>query len=430
MAAVLDDLKTATDGKVRDATDDDAVGGMAPSWVVSPGSGAEASAVMAAAAAHGLTMVARGCGTKLGWGAPPEKLDLVVDTTRMDQVVEHAAGDLIVVVGAGRRLTDLQAQLAEAGQRVGIDPSRPGTVGGAVATASTGPTRLAHGAVRDLVIGMRFVRPDGVVAHAGGKVVKNVAGYDLGKVLTGSFGTLGLITEVAFRLHPIPEAHRWVTCPLGEPSDIRRVVSALVHSQLVPAAIELDRAPGGATLAVLLEGIAPGVEHRVGELVSLLGDRATDASEPPEWWGTEPSSSTGVLLKVTHEIARVAELLDALDAAGQATGLAATLRGSPAVGTALVGLDVPVGEGRPGAAGSGPDRTGPDGAEAVRAFVDRLRAGATSFGGSVVVLEAPVDARAGLDVWGPASALDLMRSVKQRFDPERRLAPGRFVGGI
>ncbi|EBP5695887.1 FAD-binding oxidoreductase, partial [Salmonella enterica] len=169
-------------------------------------------------------VVVRGAGTKLGWGRDPERLDVVLDTTALDTLVEHAAGDLIAVVGAGRRLADLQDDLSGADQRLGVDPSRAGTVGGAVATAATGPMRLAHGAVRDLVIGMTMVRADGVVAHSGGKVVKNVAGYDLGKLLTGSFGTLGVITEVAFRLHPVPAGRTWVT---GAPSSqvvVREVV--------------------------------------------------------------------------------------------------------------------------------------------------------------------------------------------------------------
>lgn len=415
MTDVLDDLKAATGGHAREATADDAVAGMPSRWVASPASTAETSALVSAAAAHGLAVVARGVGTRLGWGAPPERLDLVVDTSRMDSVVEHAAGDLIVVVGAGRRLSDVQADLARSGQRLGIDPPRSGTIGGTVATASTGPRRLFHGAVRDLVIGMRFVRADGVAAHAGGKVVKNVAGYDLGKLLTGSFGTLGIITEVAFRLHPVPQAQRWVTAPAGDGGGIQRLVTALVHSQLVPSAVELDRTRGGATISVLVEGIAAGIEERVAEAKALLGAEATDSEQAPAWWGTEPASQGGVLLKVTHEIARVEQLLAALDAAAGATGLVPMFRGSPAVGTGLVGV---------GADGSTLQ------ADTVRAFVDELRSRAGTFGGSTVVLEAPAEAREGLDHWGPVSALDLMRAVKQQFDPDRRLAPGRFVGGI
>jgi glycolate oxidase FAD binding subunit len=412
MAAILDDLKVATAGHVRESVADDAVAGMPSRWVARPASTAETSALMTAAATHGLTVVARGAGTKLGWGAPPERVDVVVDTTRMDAVVEHAAGDLIVVVGAGRSLAQLQDELGKAGQRLGIDPARSGTVGGAVATAATGPTRLFHGAVRDLVIGMRFVRADGVAAHAGGKVVKNVAGYDLGKLLSGSFGTLGVITEVAFRLHPVPAMQRWVTCAVSEARGIQQRVSDVVHSQLVPSAVELERTPEGARLSVLLEGIPPGVEQRVAVAKRLLGPDATETDEAPAWWGSEPESESGVLLKVTHEIAHLRELLDALDGAAAQADLTATLRGSPAVGTALVGL--------------GHDAT----AASVGDLVARLRERSATFGGTVVVLEAPDEVRGAVDVWGPVSALELMRAVKQQFDPERRLAPGRFVGGI
>ncbi len=263
---------------------------------------------------------------------------------------------------------------------------------------------------------MRFVRADGVVAHAGGKVVKNVAGYDLGKLLTGSFGTLGVITEVAFRLHPVPAAQRWVTCPVSGPGGIQQAVSALVHSQLVPSALELDRTPDGSTLAVLVEGIPPGVEQRVAAARALLGAGATDSGEPPHWWGSEPDAD-GVLVKVTHEISRLQQLLASLDIASATAGLTTTLRGSPAVGTALVGA-------------SARDGSGPPAPDAVRDLVDRLRADAGTFGGSVVVLEAPAAIRGAVDVWGPVAALDVMRSVKGQFDPERRLAPGRFVGGI
>lgn len=412
MADILDELNAATNGHATVATSDDAVAGMPSSWVARPGSTAETSAVLKAAAAHGHTVVVRGAGTKLGWGVPPERVDIVVDTTRMDAVVEHAAGDLIVVVGAGRSLAQLQDELGKAGQRLGIDPARRGTVGGAVATGATGPGRLFHGAVRDLVIGMRFVRPDGVVAHSGGKVVKNVAGYDLGKLLSGSFGTLGVITEVAFRLHPLPAMQQWVTCPVSEAGGIQRRVSDIVHSQLVPSAVELERTADGGALAVLFEGIPPGVAERVAEAKRLLGPDATEADEAPAWWGSEPESESGVLLKVTHEIAHLRELLDVVDGAAAQAGLTATLRGSPAVGTALVGL--------------GHDAS----AAKVGDLVARLRERSASFGGTVVVLEAPDEVRADLDVWGPVSALELMRAVKQQFDPERRLAPGRFVGGI
>lgn len=412
MADVLEDLRTAVGGQASEATRADTVAGVPARWVARPGTTAQTSAVMRAAAAHGLTVVPRGAGTKLAWGAAPEKVDVLLDTTRMDALVEHAAGDLICVVGAGRPLQTLASDLAGAGQRLGVDPARRGTVGGAVATAATGPNRLHHGSVRDLVIGMTLVRADGVVAHAGGKVVKNVAGYDLGKLLTGSFGTLAVITEVAFRLHPVPEAQRWVSAPVDSADGIQQRVQAIAHSQVVPSAVELDRSDGGATLSLLLEGTVPGVEGRTAQALALLGDSAGSSDEAPAWWGTEPSSEHGVLVKLTHEISGLSRLLDAVDGACAATGLNARLRGSALVGTALLGLDG--------------EATG----ERVGRFVDHLRQRASTFGGSVVLLEAPEHLKDGVDVWGPVSALGLMRSVKHQFDPERRLAPGRFVGGI
>jgi glycolate oxidase FAD binding subunit len=410
---VLEQLQAATDGHARTALETDAVDSLPAQWVASPGSAREVQAVMRVTAANDLAVVARGWGTKLSWGTPPQRLDLILDMTRMHDVVEHVAGDLIVVVGAGCRLSDLQTQLCASTQWLAVDPPRNGTIGGMVATAVTGPTRLLHGPVRDLVIGMRMVRADGVAAHSGGKVVKNVAGYDVGKLLTGSYGTLGIITEVAFRLHPLPVARSWVSAPVASTAGIHALVQALNYSQLVPTAVELDLpASGEGTLTVLLEGIPPGVAARTAAAVELLGPQASASDQPPQWWGAEPFESDGVAVKLTHEIAGLPHLLTALDAACAATGLSAHLRGSVAVGVVLVGL---VGA--------------PQAREVVR-FVATLRERSAAFGGTVVVLDADPEVKASLDPWGPVGALQLMRSVKAQFDPERRLAPGRFVGGI
>ena len=410
---ILENLRAATEGHAVGATEADAVDSMPARWVALPVSTEQTAAVMRVAAHHDLAVVVRGSGTKLTWGARPERVDLVLDTTRMDTVVEHAAGDLIVVVGAGRRLDDLQAALSGSGQWLAVDPPRRGTVGGLIATAATGPTRLLHGPVRDLLIGVTVVRADGVVARAGGKVVKNVAGYDVGKLLTGSLGTLGIITQAAFRLHPLPEARRWVSVPVTEPDRIHVLVQQVVHSQLVPTAVELDRpATGDATLCLLLEGIPPGVQSRTAQALDLMGAGATAADNAPDWWGMEPLVGGEVLLKLTHEIAGLAPLLSVLDDACAATGLTSHLRGSVAVVAVTVGL------------------TGAADAHALARCVADLRERAPSFGGAVVVLEAPGDLKADLDVWGPVGGLQLMHAVKRQFDPERRLSPGRFVGGI
>ena len=216
----------------------------------------------AAAAELGLAVVPRGSGSRLDWGAPPASCDLIVDTRRLDQVLEHAAGDLVVRVQAGVRLDDLAKVLAPpaSGWRSTRPPARAGggTVGGLIATGAAGPLRYRYGAPRDLLIGITVVRADGTVAKAGGKVVKNVAGYDIGKLFAGSYGTLGLITEATFRLHPLPETTAWVTLDCPDAAAASTAVHAIGR---LAAGARRDRARlaiGGAPLSVsaLLEGDA------------------------------------------------------------------------------------------------------------------------------------------------------------------------------
>ncbi|MDQ2781997.1 MAG: FAD-binding oxidoreductase [Actinomycetota bacterium] len=416
----LEQLSEITGGHARAAQDADwidSVDGMPVRWVASPSDTMQTSAVLRFASQEGITVVPRGTGSKLRWGARPERCDLVLDTTRLDGLVEHAAGDLVVVAGAGRRIADLQVDLAAAGQWLAVDPPRAGTLGGLVATASTGPTRFLHGAVRDLLIGSTMVRADGVVAKSGGKVVKNVAGYDIGKVLTGSFGTLGVITQVAFRLHPRPVARSWVTVPVGSPQEVNDLLQRVVHSHLVPSGVELDQpATSEAHLAVLLEGFGPGVAARTEAAISLLGPHAVVSAEPPQWWGAEPGGSwadppeDAALLKVTHEIACVGTVLETVAAAASAGATRVHVRGSVGLGSLYVAVE--------------------GGTTGIPELVGSLRGRARSFGGAVVVLEAAAKVKDQVDVWGPVEGLTLMRSLKQQFDPGRLLSPGRFVGGI
>jgi glycolate dehydrogenase FAD-binding subunit len=409
---VLDGLLKACDGRARAAEDRDAVAGVPARYVAAPASTGEASEVLALAAQHELRVVARGSGSKLGWGAPPTGVDLVVDTTALAGVVDHAAGDLVVVARAGTPVLGLQAHLATAGQQLALDTPVGGTVGGAVATAASGPRRLLYGTVRDLLIGVTFVRADGVVAKAGGRVVKNVAGYDFGKLLAGSYGTLGLVTEAAFRLHPLPQARRVVTVEVVDGAAAGRVAAAVLGSQLVPTALEVDQpADGAASVAVLLEGIEAGATGRAGAAVSLLGAGAATTDVTPPWFGAYPFGADETGLKLTSTITGVGPLLDAARRAGDAQGVPLHVRGS-AMGALYAGL---------------PAGTAPSAAAAV---VDALRADASSYGGTVTVLSAPPPVRDAVDVWGPVPGLELMRRVKRELDPGHRLAPGRFVGGI
>ncbi|MCW2899332.1 MAG: linked oxidase domain protein [Streptosporangiaceae bacterium] len=386
-------------GDTRPGTAEDAVQGVVPAQVAAPASVAEAGEVMRVAAEHRLAVVPRGAGTRLHWGVPPDRCDLLVDTRRLNRIVEHAAGDLVVKVEAGVSMDRLAEVLRASGQRLALDaPLTGATVGGTLATAAAGPLRLRYGPPRDLVIGVTMIRADGVIAKAGGKVVKNVAGYDLAKLLTGSYGTLGLIVEAAFRLHPVPEAQAYVTVEVADAGRASEAVRAVQHSMLVPSAIELDSPPDGPiTVAVLVEGVADGVTARADEAARLLGSGARIGGTAPGWWGRHPGGET--LIELTAESADLPRVLKAL--AGR------RVRGSAGAGVWQVGLP----------AGTPPDEAG--------GTLDCARAL-----GHAVVRTAPDPVREQLDVWGPVQALGLMRRVKDQFDPDHRLSPGRYAGGI
>jgi glycolate oxidase FAD binding subunit len=397
--------------------------GLTPSFVASPASTAEASALLAAAAGFSLAVVPRGAGTGLSWGLPPSACDLVVDLSGMDQVIEHAAGDLVAKVQAGTTIGHLASVLAAAGQQLALDAPADATVGGVVASGTAGPRRFRYGAPRDLLIGLTAVRADGVIAHSGGKVVKNVAGYDLGKLFAGSQGTLGLITEATFRLHPLPAAVAYVTAEFSLALDAAAAVAAAAGSVLAPSAVELDWgwSPGGSGRAlrvgVLLEGTSSGVAERVRQLSSVLGGSALAVSEePPSRWGQLPSPST--VIRVTFWVGKLPGVLEALVAAGESSGARVAVSGPAGAGMLYACLD--------------PETEG----EAAARFVTVLRARLGSGGdprGSVAVLAAGPGVLAALAALGDDGAYGalpgaaLMRAIKDQFDPGHRMFPGRLM---
>ena len=390
---------------VREGRPDDAVDGVPVGLVARPGTTEQVAEVMKVAAAHRLSVVPRGRGTKMTWGLPPASADVLVDLSTMDRVLDHAAGDLIVEAQAGTPLADLQAVVGQAGQRLVIDETVPGaSVGGALASNAAGPQRMLVGTARDLLIGITVVRADGVVAKAGGRVVKNVAGYDLGKLMIGSLGTLAVVTEALFRLHPVPEVRRWVSVPVADPQRAHDLAQAVVHGQTVPGALEVDwPADGPGTLTVQYGGKPDGVEDRVGTARSLLGGDASVSEDEPDGWSSYPWRAGETGLKLTFVLSGLRDVLAATRDVG------AAVRGSAGTGVVYAALDRP---------------------DDVPAALDRLRSVCARHQGSAVVVDAPAEVKRAVDVWGPVPALDLMRRVKDQFDPEHRLAPGRFVGGI
>ncbi len=398
---------------VRAASDQDHVDGRFAEVVAYPESTQQVAAILSCTQTSGAVVVARGAGTKLDWAAPPERVDVLVDLSRMDAVLEYEPGDLVVRAQAGLPLAALQRTLASAGQQLAVDEVVAGsTLGGTVATGLVGPRRLRYGSIRDLLIGITVVRVDGAIARAGGKVVKNVAGYDLCKLYTGSYGTLGIITELTLRLHPLPASRRWVSAPFSDPAAAAHALASVTHSQLAPSAVEVAyEAPDGPlSVGVLLEGYEAGVEARAGAIAILLGESVASSAQAPTGWGALPGQRT--LLKLTAELPQVAPLLERLGAIAAAHEVRLSISGSAGVGVLFVAVDEAV----------DPTRIGD--------FVRAARAAAAGAGGSAIVLRAPADIRSSVDVWGEVPGLVLMRRVKERFDPGRLLAPGRFVGGI
>ena len=411
---------------IRLASQADAVSGVQPSFVASPASTAQASSLLRAAAGLRIAVLPRGTGSKLAWGNPPERADLVVETTGMDRVIEHAAGDLVASVEAGVGLDRLAQVLKTAGQRLALDPPslcQPalgqrarGTVGGVLASGVAGPLRLRYGTGRDLLIGITVVRADGTVAKSGGKVVKNVAGYDLGKLFAGSRGTLGLITEATFRLHPEPAATAYVSAAAAEPADCARLLATALQAPVAPVAAEIDWPSPDApiTVGIAIEGDDAGVAKRAALLAGVAG------ANPPPWWGAGPAAQQdGTVLQVAFWAGDLAKTLTAIRACADRARLGPSIGGS-AAGMLHVAVPADADAGQ------------------VAGLITSLRSALGHSDGqlsgparaSVVVRQAPAAVTGLADPFGPVAALGLMRAVKQRFDPERMMSPGRFIGGL
>ncbi len=363
-----------------------------------------------------------GGGTALGVGNPPEALDAVVVTRRLDRMVEYAPEDQVIVVEAGLTLARLQALARQHGQWLGVDAplASNATLGGLVAVGAFGPRRARYGSIRELLLGVTLVRADGALARGGGKVVKNVAGFDLPKVVTGSLGTLGLIAEVTLRLHPLPEAS--VTLRLSKLSApaVVQAMLALRAAQLEPSSVvALRDADGGFELGVRLEGFSAGVERdarRLAELQLAPAGSVLERLEPEpaaSFWQRAESPRTACSLRL-----RVHALPSQLpEVQAWLAPLLGRLEGARFVWYATLGIGFVAGD---------PEAH----AEVLEPFAS-ARAAAVAAGGALLVDAAPHALRPELDAWGPVpSAFAIMRELKQRFDPERRLNPGRFVGGL
>jgi glycolate oxidase FAD binding subunit len=419
------------------------VEGRTPCAVVFPGTAEEAARVVAAAAAAEVPVIPWGGGTQMGLGAPPRDGAVVVATRRLARIVEHEPGDLTATVEAGITMTALQKALGAKGQWLSLDPPFPdrATLGGVLAANGSGPRRHLYGTARDLVIGLRVVGPDGVLLRSGGKVVKNVAGYDLVKLYIGSLGTLGLIVEATLKLRPRPEADRACWAAFPDVATAGAAVRAVMGSDLVPHAVELldghaaaacgAPAPvveGGAALLVGFDGLAGTVAWQLGEAERLLAAagarevRALDdlaaaalLARVRDVRGTLPGPLA--VARAALLPARMASFLDEAAAGVRALGLRVASVAHAATGIATFVLSGGAGE-APAAAGT---------VKALAWLRDQTRAA----GGELVVEWAPLAVKEEVSVWdAPGAAVRIMQRIKAQLDPKGIMNPGRFVGDI
>lgn len=395
--------------------------------VVYPTTVAELAEVVACAYADRWRILPCGSGSKLHWGAIGSA-DLVVSTARLNRLIEFASGDLTVTAEAGMRLADLQSTVSKAKQFLAVDPAyaTEATLGGIVATADTGAMRQRYGGVRDLLIGLTLVRSDGKIAKAGGRVVKNVAGYDLMKLLTGSYGSLGILAQLTFRMHPVPTASRSLLIT-GDAAKLTQATATLLASALTPTAIEilagapLQELAGNASelgLLVRFQSSEISVEQQAQQLAKLA-----------QQLGLEASLEANLEARLTDESALWQQLPTAIDSQPPEAGITCKIGIEPA--KAVVTLDKISDSILAGIihAGSGLGTIRLP-LLSVEAFL-QLRQLCQSQGGFLSVLSAPASFKQQLDVWGyPGPALDLMRRLKTQFDPENLLSPQRFVGQI
>jgi glycolate oxidase FAD binding subunit len=388
---------------------------------VAPGDIQQVAEILRFARANALSVMPRGGGTKLGWGNT-FTADIELSMTRLNQLREHAWQDMTCTVQAGCSWTAMQNALKIHGQIVALDPLHPerATVGGIVACNDSGALRLKYGGLRDLIIGMTMVLADGTIAKSGGKVVKNVAGYDMHKLLTGSFGTLGVIAEMNFRLHPVEEHRRTWTAVATSAVEAGMAVSslaeplrALLDAQLTPSCVQLRVFRGECALDIRMAALPECIGEYEKRIQNILGTLAIKEFGEEVWNARQQlfEDSDALLLKVSvlpTEICSLAAELHQwtgsegtnVEIVAQATGLMMVAVHS-AIDAALVAL------------------------------IERLRARVSKSGGSVVALQLPGQLRGSVDVWGPdRGTFPLMREIKRRFDPGRILNPGRFAGNI
>jgi len=409
-ASVLSQLESivGADGLLPpEPADAFAVDGLTPQAAVAPGSYEQTAEVMRYAHAEGLAVIPWGGGAHMHLGNVPARYDIALSLSRLNAVVEHEPADLTATVQAGMTLSDVQGRLGGAGQLLPLDPpyGERATIGGILAANAWGPSRHASGSARDMTIGLRVVTAEGRITRAGGRVVKNVAGYDLCKLYVGSLGTLGVIVEATFKLAPMPQAVASVAAACDSAAQACGLSSALQRRGLAVRALSLMNRPAASdgsryAFAVELAGTTAAVDRSRRELAGLT--RLEDLVKMP---ARQPADGDSLLCKASVLPSQLPALIDALEALE-----APRLFAYPTVGVCYAAW------------------ASPRDAESIAGAVRKLTSAA---GGTLVLERCPLDLKRRLDVFGePPASIELTRRVKEQFDPRGVLSPGRFVGRL
>ena len=412
--------------------------GRTPEAVVFPGSRDEVAAVLGIAAEASMPVIPWGGGTRMAVGAPPARAGLVLGLSRLNRLMEHEPGDLTATVEAGITLAALQAELGKRGQWLSLDPAHAdrATIGGILASNAAGPRRHLYGTARDLLIGVGLVLADGSFVKGGGKVVKNVAGYDVPKLAIGSFGTLGVIVDATVKLRPVPDVDHMVVTPLDRLADAGPLLRAIMASDLIPSALDVADAAAlsavrlagvggegteGGALLIGFDGLAEQVQWQEAELARLVGrpGAVLDAAARDDAWRALGDLARRAFAHATAVMCwsvlptQVAEAMVDGRAAAERHKLGAAFAAHAGVGVVFAVL----GEG-----GSADD---------VTATLDDWRRLVRERGGHAALEWAPLAVKERVAVWDPPGPTHrIMQRLKAELDPRGILNPGRFVGGI
>ncbi len=426
-----------------------AIDGKKPKVAVTPGTTDEVSRVVAYASQEHRAIVPRGNGTKMKMGGIPKKMDIVLSTSRLNRITDRDCENLTLSAESGLTLGEVQQGLAKVGKGyfLPLDPpfTDKATLGGIVATNSSGPKRLLYGTARDMIIGTKAVFPNGDVVVSGGKTVKNVSGYDMCKLLIGSYGTLGILCEMTFKLLPLPEKEATLLLSFSKLEEADGFIREMRGSQLIPSSLEILNAmgvqkmkysismpPNGKYLvAIGLEGVAESIERQVSEMSEMGKKRGTleavtlDLEKHQAFWIAVRDFSLGLIqeysnvisLKSNFLISKFGEILWSYERITQGLGIDCAFISHAGNGI-LYSYILP----------------GKNFRSKIESFVElieKLTSEAVKNEGNLVVESSPLSIKKKVDVWGQSrSHYLIVRRLKEQIDPAGILNIGRFVGGI